>query len=383
MASRRGFLTLLGGGVVVAAVAGGGAWAMTRDPAKARLPWETAGQGESDPRRHALSYALLAPNPHNTQPWVADLSEANVVTLYCAEDRRVPASDPFDRQITVGLGAFIELAVMAAAETGHRVDVALFPEGEPQPRLDQRPVARLTFTKDAGVARDPLFAHVLARRSNKEAFDAGRPVPPEVLAEMSKAARSGRVGHAADSTKVEELRALSWEAMVTELKTPGPAKESVDWMRVGRAEIEANPDGISLSGPFLEALSAVGLFNRGDLLDPNSTGFQQQLDALKPQFDTAMAFLWLVTPGNSRASQIAAGRDYVRLNLAATGAGVAMHPLSQALQEHAEMQPHFDAMRQSLGIADAETLQMFVRLGYGPEVKGAPRWPLDTRIRSA
>ena len=163
MTSRRRFLALLGGGVVVAAAAGGGVWAATRDPAEARLPWETAGHGESDPRRHALSYALLAPNPHNTQPWLADLTETDVVTLYCHADRRVPQSDPFDRQITVGLGAFIELAVMAAAEIGHRVHVTLFPEGEPQPRLDGRPVARLTFTRDEGVVRDPLFAHVLAR----------------------------------------------------------------------------------------------------------------------------------------------------------------------------------------------------------------------------
>jgi len=369
--------------VVLAAAAGGGGWAMTRDPARARLPWETAGQGEEDARRHALSYALLAPNPHNTQPWVADLSQADVVTLYCHEDRRVPESDPFDRQITVGLGAFIELAVMAAAETGHRVDVALFPEGEPQPRLDRRPVARLTFAKDGSAAPDPLFALVPARRSNKEAFDAERSVPQEVLGGIAVAARAGRVAHTADRAKVQELRALAWEAMVTELKSPGPARETVGWIRVGRAEIEANPDGISLAGPLLEALSVVGLFDCNDLLDPASTGFQQQLDTLQPQFDTAMAFLWLVTPGNRRADQIAAGRDYVRLNLAATGAGVAMHPFSQALQEYAEMRLHFAAMRQSLGIAEGETLQMFVRLGYGPEVRGAPRWPLDARIRSA
>jgi hypothetical protein len=60
-----------------------------------------------------------------------------------------------------------------------------------------------------------------------------------------------------------------------------------------------------------------------------------------------------------------------------------MHPFSQALQEFAEMRPHFLAMRQALAVEDNETLQMFVRLGYGPSIEGAPRWPVDTRIRSA
>jgi hypothetical protein len=381
MATRRKFLALIGGGVVLAAAAGG-TWAATRDPAEARRPWEMAGQDESEPRRLALSYALLAPNPHNRQPWLADLSVPDQVTLFCQEDRKLPHTDPFDRQITIGLGAFIELAVMAAGEMGYRVDVTLFPEGEPQPRLDQRPVARLVFAKDAAMKPDPLFAQVHERRSNKEPFDMERPVPADTPAEIAKVVRAGKVGHSVDPAVVAELRALAWQAMQTELLTPATLKESVDLMRIGRAEIEANPDGIAISGPLVEALALTGLLSREAMLDPASTAFQQQLDALKPQFDTAMAFLWLVTPGNDRANQIAAGRDYVRLNLAATGSGIAMHPFSQALQEYPEMQQHYAAMRESLGIGEGETLQMFVRLGYGPDVKGAPRWPLENRIRS-
>ncbi|TAG26977.1 MAG: twin-arginine translocation pathway signal protein, partial [Rhodobacterales bacterium] len=65
--SRRKTLALIGGGVILAATASLGAIA-TRQPRTALLPWSMAGQGE-DPRHRALSYALLAPNPHNRQPW--------------------------------------------------------------------------------------------------------------------------------------------------------------------------------------------------------------------------------------------------------------------------------------------------------------------------
>jgi hypothetical protein len=339
-----------------------------------------AGQSETDPRRHALSYALLAPNPHNRQPWLADLSVADEITLYCDLDRRLPETDPLDRQITVGLGCFLELARQAAAETGHRAEIVPFPDSEPQPRLDARPVARIRLVADATVKPDPLFAHVLARRSNKEPYDTTRPVDGSLLGKIAAAARTGSVAWTNDAAKVGSLSALAWEAMHTELLNPPTLKESVDLMRIGRAEIEANPDGIDLSGPFIEGLALAGLLSREAMLDPGSTVFQQQMPVLKEPFDTAMAFLWLVTPGNSRADQIAAGGDHVRLNLAATGLGVAMQPFSQALQEFAAMQPHYDAMRAALGIAEAQTLQMFVRLGYGPAIEGAPRWPLDTRI---
>ena len=380
MTNRRKFMAILGGGVLLAA-AGGSLWASTRDPARARMPWEAAG-AETDPRRKALSYAILAPNPHNRQPWVADLSIDDEITLICDLERRLPHTDPFDRQITLGLGCFLELLVQAAAQDGYLAQVALFPEGEPQPRLDNRRIARVRFEKRA-TPRDPLFAQVLKRRSNRGDYDLGREVDGGALRRVSAAALASRVDHTAEPRRVAMLRALGWEAMRTEASTYTTMKESVDLIRIGRAEIEANPDGISLAGPFFEALSAAGLLAREEMLDTSSTTFRQQMEALKAPFDTAMGFLWLTTPGNSRADQIRAGRDYVRVNLAATSEKLSMQPFSQALQEFPEMRPHFVATREALRIAPEETLQMFVRLGYGPEPKPSPRWPHPSRIRSA
>jgi hypothetical protein len=386
MTSRRKFMTILGGGVILAA-GGIGAWATTRDPASGRKPWETAkaldAGARGDPRVFALSHAILAPNPHNRQPWVAELSMPGEITLYFDTSRRLPETDPYDRQLTIGLGCFVELLSMAAAETGHRAEVRLFPEGEPQPLLDERPVAHIRLIADSSVPRDPLFAQVFARHTNREAYDTVRPVSARTLDPIAAAARSARIAHATGTEQVGALRALSWEAMEIELRTYRTMKESVDLMRIGKAEIEANPDGISLGGPLNEGLELLGLMDRQAMLDPGSMVFAEGMKAQKLQFDTAMAFLWLATPGNARAHQIAAGRDYVRMHLAVTEAGLALQPFSQALQEYEEMAGKYQEIRAVLEIGDNETLQMFVRLGYGPGIKPAPRWPLETRIRSA
>ena len=383
MTNRRKFLSLVGGGVILAA-GGGTLWATTRDPAAARRPWEVAAQSrETDPRRNALAYAVLAPNPHNRQPWIADLSVSDEITLFCDPERRLPETDPLDRQITIGLGCFLELLSIAAAEQGYRCDIALFPEGEPQPRLDAKPVARIRFARDGDVERDSLFAQILERRSNKEPYDVARPVEGSLLEVIAGAARSGRVAYTARPQEVQSLRESTWGAMLTEITTPRTMQESVDLMRIGRSEIEANPDGIDLAGAFIEGFETTGFLNRADLVDRNSSAFQQQLPILKAPFDTAMAFMWLTTPGNSRSAQIEAGRDYVRMNLQATALGVSMHPFSQALQEFPEMAPHHAGMRDALRVPKEETLQMLVRLGYGPRVKAGPRWPYESRIRGA
>lgn len=382
MLGRRAFIGILGGGVVLAA--GGGLWAATRDPEGARRPWALAGATqETEPRRRALSYAILAPNPHNRQPWLVDLAVPDEATLFCQADRRLPETDPFDRQITVGLGCFLELFSQAAAEDGFRTEIALFPEGEPQPRLDGRPVARIRMLRDPATSREPLFAQVLARRTNRNPFDTARPVEAAPLARIAGAARMAEAGATGEPARAAALRAQAWEAMLLEISTRETAKESVDLLRIGRAEIEANPDGISLAGPLIEAVAAAGFLNRADMLDPATATFGQQVDAMKPGFDTAMAFVWLATPGNGRAQQIAAGRDYVRVNLAATAEGVAMQPFSQALQEFPKMRPHFERMRESLGVAPGDTLQMFARLGHAAPVRPSPRWPAATRIAAA
>lgn len=386
MTSRRKFMTILGGGVILAA-GGIGAWATSRDPTGARKPWEAAkaldAGANGDPRIFALSHAILAPNPHNRQPWVAELSTPGEITLSFDTARRLPETDPYDRQLTIGLGCFVELLSMAAAETGHRAEVNLFPEGEPQPLLDQRPVAHVRLIADSTVERDPLFAQVFLRHTNREAYDTARPVAAATLDDIAAAARFARIAHATGAEEVAVLRALSWEAMEIELRTYRTMKESVDLMRIGKAEIEANPDGISLGGPLMEGLSLVGMMDRQAMLDTETMVFKQGLEAQKVQFDTAMGFLWLAMPGNSRADQIAAGRDYVRMHLAVTEAGLALQPFSQALQEYDEMAGKYADMRAALRISDNETLQMFVRLGYGPQIRPAPRWPLTTRIRSA
>jgi hypothetical protein len=79
------------------------------------------------------------------------------------------------------------------------------------------------------------------------------------------------------------------------------------------------------------------------------------------------ACVWLGTPAIGRADQIAAGLALLRVNLAATGLGLGLHPVSQCLQEFPEMAAAHERAHELLG-ALGETVQMPGRLGYGPRV---------------
>ena len=299
--SRRKTLALVGGGAICAAT-GGFAYSVTRRPNRALEPWSDAGQYE-DPRMRALSWAILAPNPHNRQPWMVDLSKAETVTLYVDTDRLLPHTDPYSRQITIGLGCFLELLRMAALEDGYIVETDLFPDGSDALVLDGRPVAVCRFLQ-SDAPRDPLFAHVPKRRSLKEPFDINRAVTQAQLDRIVAAARQVPSGGSIAPDDISYFRKLTSDALMVEIETPHTYRESVDLFRIGRREINANPDGIDFSGPLFETISRVGMFSRETALDPDSMAYKGGVDAVLANTQTAMGHIWLVsgpTPAKTRS----------------------------------------------------------------------------------
>jgi hypothetical protein len=332
--------------------------------------------------RRALSYAILAPNPHNRQPWVVDLKSDTEATLGCDLARLLPETDPFDRQIVIGLGCFLELFSLAAGQDGFRAEIELFPQGEPENRLDDRPIAHLRLVADTQLAPDPLFAYALQRRTNRNPYDTTRPVSAQDL-EAINATVGPAVISAGTVARVglQQLRDLSQVALRDEINDAAAFGESVDLMRIGRAEIEANPDGISIGGPFLEALGILGVVSREAMADPNSSSFQIGLDMADEQAQTAMGVLWINTLGNTRGHQIAAGRAYLRQALGVASLGLSMQPMSQALQEYPAMAGHLKRVHELLAESAGERVQMLARIGYADTVPPSPRWALSTRIK--
>jgi hypothetical protein len=330
---------------------------------------------------HALSYAILAPNPHNRQPWIVSLDGDDTVTLSFDTDKQLPHTDPFDRQLTIGLGCFLEMMRMAAQANGFAVETTLFPNGSDAKGLDNRPVAKARFVKSDS-APDPLWAHVMARRSNKEPFDTTKPVEPAALQRILSVSRFASLGGSVNADEIDAWRTLTTEAMRLEIETPHTYRESVDLFRIGKAEVNANPDGIDFSGAMFEAMAMAGVMTREATLNKASTAYREGIKAVLANTETAMGHLWLVTQGNTRADQIATGADWLRVNLACTAEGLGFQPLSQAIQEYPEMEALYRETHDRLA-PNGGTVQMLARIGYGPEIAPSPRWPIESKIGTA
>jgi hypothetical protein len=334
-----------------------------------------------------LAHALLAPNPHNRQPWIADLKRDGEITLICDGDRLLPETDPFGRQILVGCGAFIELAVLAAAERGCSVAVDTFPAGEPA--LTQLPkgavVAKLTVKQDASIKPDSLFAFILKRHTNKAAYDMQRPVSDanwKLLTSSSTIPNAGlKTGFVKDSATLQKMVVLTRESYEIELTTANTHLESMRLLRIGPDEISKHRDGISVNGLIPRMLTAAGMFDRMAVPKKGDSNYGRMMERWQP-FETGSGYLWIASTGNTRKLQIAAGRAYVRTHLTATSLGIDMHPLSQALQEFKEVRKPYEDMHRLLGFdPSSTTLQMLARVGYGVKpAEASPRRDVQTMV---
>jgi len=380
---RRAFVRLVGGGVVFAAVAPLTACDRSLPP-EALAAWQEPVQ-ETDLRRWILAHAILAPHSHNLQSWLVDLGTPGEILLRCDLTRLLPETDPYSRQIMMSQGTFIELLDLAARERGQRAEITLFPEGEFGPeKIDERPVARIRLVEDANVSKDPLFSQIFKRHTNRNAYDLNRPVPAAAWQAMADAVRPyplrfGFIGtdqaDQADAMKMLKMhRDIANEAWRIELTTPRAILESYKVLRVGAAEIAQHRDGLSLTDPVVVWMTRLGFFDRSRAPGPDDYGTTSQIKDFGTKIASTPGFLWMLSQGNDRVTQVNAGRAYARVQLAATAQGVAMQPLQQALQEYPEQARTNAAIRQLLEApAPAQTIQMWARVGFAPPVQPAPR----------
>ncbi len=382
--NRRNFLKTIGGTGVVLAASSVGLTQCDQMPSEAIAPWKGASSG-LEVREWILSYALLAPNPHNMQAWIADLSRKDRITLHADKDRLLPDTDPFSRQVMIGQGTFLELLAIAATQRGLTAKISLFPDGAPdtnQLDISRLPIAHIDLVKNPTLAPDPLFDEILNRRSNKEGYS------EQLLSNAHKkilidSAQLDNHAIRLFNTKKEvaPLRDFARDAMMIEIETPRTLRESVVRTRIGADEIRKHRDGIDLHGPLFWWLDALNAMSEEKAMTPGTMAHQGGIDYALGWANNTFNMGVLISPKNTRHDQVTAGRNYVRLNLLATQLGVSMHPVSQVLQEYPEMQSLQKEFNGHLALSGTEHVQMFFRIGYQDTPAPSPRRPLSDIIR--
>ncbi|MBL4583067.1 MAG: hypothetical protein JKX83_00480 [Pseudomonadales bacterium] len=384
---RRNFIQLLGFGAG-ATVFSSALVGCSSEPQTELYGWAGPESTLEDIRLKVISYAILAPNPHNKQPWIVKLIDPLSFDLYVDPDRLLPATDPYHRQIHIGQGTFLETARIAASGLGYKADIEYFPQGQyANTELQNRPVARVTLQQSAGISPDPLFGQLLKRSSNKRDYDQVALTAAEQIELQQFNADTSDSTLVFKSSPKDQKQLSDWltQAMQIEVGNKERDAETIAMFRVNDAEVAKYRDGFGVAQSGMSGIKktiAETFFLSREKMEKDPTDFgNQAVDMTKSQSESAATFALMITKNNQRIDQVKIGQAYCRMNLQTTAMGLAQHPMSQILQEYKDMLPMQKTFLKHYNIAEGDTVQMLFRLGRAEPVKHSARRAVQSIVQ--
>jgi nitroreductase len=311
----------------------------------------------SDQLEFLLQYALLAPSPHNTQPWLFRINTTDA-ELYLDRRRLLPVVDPEAREMVLSCGAALSNLRIATEYFSHSFQVEILPDPA-NPQF----IARFHLGLQGETTGEDitLFHAITQRHTNRLPFE-DKPIPTNLLEEWT--ALAGELGcwflPYQDDTSRQTLAALVAEGDQRQWSDKPFRAELAQWIRTKPAE---HGDGLSPSvagvGERMSFASSflVRNFNRGE--------GQAATDREVVLHSPVLAVLG--TASDDLPAWINAGQALQRILLAARSEDIWSSFLNQPV-EIPDLR-----LRLSEAIGASGFPQVLLRLGYGPEAPPAPR----------
>lgn len=301
-----------------------------------------------------LDRAATAPSSHNSQPWRVLVASDTSFRLEVDPARRLRAVDPGDRETLLSLGAFWENLDQAAAAQGWLVDAEIVPAP-----TNSVPVAVNFVLHRTDVPADSgeRLKRLSSRSTNRGTFDTAA-IRPEHLQILTRAV-PGSAWFPATSPQGKWIGNSLAEANDQQAKNDARQQELASWLRFSRQDARTRADGLTPE-----------MMGKGALVQFWWYHFMDSTDVLKPWFRNASGttarsqvehcagFLVLTSPDTSPASLLLAGREFQRLTLLSPTLGMALHPMSQLMEES----PWKEGLSAKLGLFG--NVQFVLRAGY-------------------
>jgi hypothetical protein len=259
--------------------------------------------------------------------------------------------------------------------------------------VDSKPVAEIELVKHADAQPDPLFAAIATRQSNKRCYDPARSVAESELTALETSASPTDAEQwmewrwVSSTSERKAIAEICRQAMAVEVADRQRNLETAQWFRFSERELRARRDGFGCAQNGMDGaerwFAETFVLSRARAANPNGSFAQGAIQQAARRAGSAAVFGALVTKQNSRFAQLRAGRAYVCMHLAACTRGLAMHPMSQALEEYGAMANLQKRLKLILGVEETDTVQMLFRLGYARPVPRPPRREVTDLIRQA
>ena len=376
---RRSLLT--GAGAFSVLVAGGTVWraadqgVFSTGQGPAYEPWQNWRTEPVDDKTALVRAAILAANPHNTQPWLFRVRQSRI-DLFADTTRNIGAIDPDLREMYIGLGCALENLLLAAAANGYLTELKLLPNA-----ADPTHAAQVELTPGPSI-HSALYDAIPHRHTHSGPYDSRRPLGPAVLKAAQELGADMPVVRIFWFTSDEQrarIGKLIIQATQAVIADSQQSQDSAKWERFNWQALQQHRDGITLDAQGLSPIVRAA----AKILPPLSADQNNNawLDATRDTFvaKTPAFGILAVRSNQDKVQRMLGGRLWQRLHLWGTSQGLGLQPLNQ-MSERADretqlaIQPTFgNALKDLIDDASWQALMPF-RIGYPlSEALASPR----------
>jgi len=298
-------------------------------------PWYELDSELNDKKFALVQAAILASNPHNTQPWLFKVSE-NQISIYADKSRHLGSFDPFRREMYLGLGYALENLLQTANDFGFDYEFIIEKGNLANELHDENTqwVCDITLIPSDNVS-SALASAIPKRHTNRGPYNLERKIQKRELSYFSSLnINSGQIELSLFQGN-EQQKALgdmiidSTERLIADQEM---IHDSEKWMRHSWQAIQEHRDGVTIDAAGLSPVMST----IAKLLPPSSEEVNSKYwlnNTREVQVGTAPLLGVIAVRDLYDIEQtLNAGRFWQRLHLAATKAGIAMQPLNQPVE---------------------------------------------------
>jgi hypothetical protein len=302
--------------------------------------------------RAILYLASLAPSGHNTQPWRVKYIEPYNWIIGNDKTKWLPAVDPTQRETILSIGAFLQNLELAANHYGYACQFDLLATTNQDENVVSVKLNKSNSVSKFDVAkiknRRTVRSNYLNTPLNQADIDFLTKDEPDYFSFIPK-----------ETKECNWLNEQTIEANKIQAYRDAAQIELANWIRFSSKDAAHYGDGLTTASMEIEGLPSWLLRNFYDKESVLKNSFREQsIDAVRKQTAQLGGWFLITSNGPSVLELLETGKRMQRLFLKIRERSIALHPMTQILEEA----PFNQNVNQSIGIGG--NIQFILRMGY-------------------
>jgi hypothetical protein len=273
-----------------------------------------------------LYYASCAPSGHNSQPWFVRINSPLDWVVGSDSNRWLPMVDGDNTEALLSIGAFVENLVQAASAFGYEVKTSILAKATTDPDVVSIRLKKTNAqmnTLNAILTRRTVKSHMLDK--NLKTSD---------LEDFSKLSDGHFYYFPRDSRHGRLMAKEAVDNFVVQLNNKQATAEIAHWTRLKDKEALKFRDGLTPDGMEISGIAGWYVRNVMNKKDVRGDAYRNKaIEKARSQAIQGGGWIVITSDGQAVTDLIESGRRFQRMALTAREKMIAIHPMTQTLEE--------------------------------------------------